>query len=289
MFKSGYTAIVGLPNVGKSTLLNAIIGEEIAITTHKPQTTRNKITGIYNDEDSQIIFLDSPGYHNIKRPLNKHMTETVGSALSDADVVIFMLDPKNISDDLVFELYKKVRDKPHLIVLNKIDKLNQDQLIKKVLYAREKFGTESIYSVSALEKNGITVIMGVIKDFLPEGPKYYPDDMFTKHNMRFLAEEIIREKALEFLHEEIPHGLAVIVDNFEEKENITVIQATIVVEKKSHKGILIVKGGDMIKKIGSAARLKIENMVGTKVYLELFVKIEKDWTKDLNKVREFVD
>ncbi len=277
--KTGFVGIIGRPNVGKSTLLNAILGEKIAITTDKPQTTRNSIRGIYTCEDSQIVFIDTPGIHKPKNKLGSYMDEMAVNTLREVDAVIFIVDssPKDGSgDSYVLDKLKETQT-PKILVINKIDKM-PPEVFKETYDYYEGLGLFSkVMGISALEGKNVDDLLEHAKSLLEEGPMYFPPDMVTDHPERFIVSEIIREKALLYLRDEVPHGIAVEIEAFREGKDLTSINACIYCEKKSHKGIILGSGGKKIKGIGRAARLEIEGLLGTKVYLELWVKVKENW------------
>ncbi|HEX7538958.1 MAG TPA: GTPase Era [Syntrophales bacterium] len=291
MFKSGFIAIAGRPNVGKSTLLNAILGEKIAITSSKPQTTRNKITGILNADDGQFIFLDTPGIHRAKTPLNRYMVKAATSTFSEVDLILFLIEADrgyDPDDGLIIESMREA-GVPVFLVINKIDLVAKPILLPLIDRFRGLYEFREIVPVSAARGNGVDRLVELIREALPEGPKFFPDDMFTDNTERFIAAEIVREKILLLTHREIPYATAVTVDSFKEDEekNMIRIAATITVEKDSQKGILIGKGGKMLKEIGTQARLEMEKFFAAKIFLELFVRVRKDWTKDAKWLKEF--
>ena len=291
MFKSGFIAIVGRPNVGKSTLLNAIVGEKLAITSSKPQTTRNRITGIRNTEDGQFIFLDTPGIHQAKTPLNRYMVKAATSAFGEVDLVLLLVEADRGFDpgDALIVDALRTADVPVFLVINKIDLVAKPMLLPLIDRFRGLHDFREIVPVSAATGDGLDRLLDLIRDAMPEGPKLFPDDMFTDNSERFIAAEIVREKILELTHREIPYATAVTVDSFKEDEgkNRIRIAATITVEKDSQKGILIGKGGRMLKEIGTQARLEMEKFFAAKIFLELFVRVRKDWTKDARWLKEF--
>ena len=291
MFKSGFIAIVGRPNVGKSTLLNAIVGEKLAITSSKPQTTRNRITGIRNTEDGQFIFLDTPGIHQAKTPLNRYMVKAATSAFGEVDLVLLLVEADRGFDpgDALIVDALRTADVPVFLVINKIDLVAKPMLLPLIDRFRGLRDFREIVPVSAATGDGLDRLLDLIRDAMPEGPKLFPDDMFTDNSERFIAAEIVREKILELTHREIPYATAVTVDSFKENEgkNRIRIAATITVEKDSQKGILIGKGGRMLKEIGTQARLEMEKFFAAKIFLELFVRVRKDWTKDARWLKEF--
>lgn len=287
-FKSGYIAIIGQPNVGKSTLLNRIIGEEVAITSPKPQTTRHKIIGIHNLPGAQLVFLDTPGFHKSEKAINKYMLGVIGGVIQDADVVCHMMEAKQEPDTLDIELARRAKGKKYIIILNKIDRLKKVSVEALKKHYQALFPDAYVVSTSAVNGDGVNDLVDVIIDKLPEGPAYFRQDIFTEQPVRFMAAEIIRGEAMNLLHQEIPYSIAVQIESFKEEPDITVIRAALIVEKNTHKGMLIGKNGQMIKKIGSLARVKIESLVGTKVYLDLVVKVEKNWTKDLDMTKRIL-
>lgn len=289
VFRSGYVAIVGQPNVGKSTLLNHILGERVAITTAKPQTTRHRITGIYNEEGYQVVFLDTPGYHESPKPLNQAMLEVVDQVLGDADVVCLMVEPRPSDADIDRALFERIGAKRCIVVINKADTVRPDEHERMAKRLHDEWGVQELVVLSALKGIGVGALLDAIKERLPEGPAYFPQDDYTDHNTRFLASEIIREQVFLKMHQEIPYSAAVEIEKYREPrgdEKVTTIVASIVVERDSQKGMVIGKGGKRIKEIGKEARKKIEEMIDGKVYLELNVRVEKDWTKDDKRLRE---
>lgn len=291
MFKSGFIGIIGRPNVGKSTLLNGIMGEKIAITTHKPQTTRNRITGIKNLENGQFIFLDTPGIHKAKTPLGKHMVSAAVDTFADMDIILLLVEAdRGLHNDDTFIIKSLQGGKiPVILVINKIDLIEKKKLLPLIDEFRNLFPFREIIPISALKNDGLDILLDTIWKILPEGPKYFPDDMITDLPERFLAAETIREKVTLLTHQEIPYSIAVVVDSFKEDEtrNLISIHATITVEKNSQKGILIGKRGSMLKEIGRQARLEMEKFFAVRIYLKLFIRVKKDWTKDSRMLKEF--
>lgn len=290
-FKSGFVTIIGRPNVGKSTLMNQIIGEKIAIISDKPQTTRNKIQCIYTGEDYQIVFLDTPGIHKPKHKLGQYMVKVAKETLKEVDVVLFVVDEGNSigpGDRFIMEQLEGI-DTPIILVMNKIDKMDQEQF--NALYASyEATGLfKDIIGISALEGANLHSLVNKIASYLPEGPQYFPGDMITDQPERVIVGEIIREKILHYTEQEIPHGVAVEVSMMKERQekDIIDIHATIYCERKSHKGIIIGKNGRKLKGIGKSAREDIEALLGTKVYLELWVKIKEDWRNSESILKGF--
>ena len=289
MFKSGFVAIVGKPNAGKSTLMNNIIKHKIAITSPKAQTTRNKIEGIYNDERMQVIFIDTPGIHKSTTKLGVELNKMAFSATRDVELTLLIVDASKRSDELdekVLERLKTLKS-PLVLVLNKIDLLTKEQLIKKTLEWNKKLDFTAIVPISALKDDNIEELKNVIYEYLPEGPMYYSSDAICSYPERFLVSELIREKILFFTQEEIPHSVAVVTESMKKKGDTYVINSCIIVDRESKKGIIIGKGGSMLKKIGSASRATIEELLGYKIYLELFVRVEKDWKNSNRYLKEF--
>lgn len=278
--KSGFVAIIGRPNVGKSTLLNRIVRQKIAIMSDKAQTTRNKIQGVYTTPEAQIIFIDTPGIHKPKHRLGDFMVETAYSALREVDATLFMVSaeqPRGRGDDFIIERLKN-SEAPVFLIINKIDTIHPDKLFAIIEDYRQQMEFKEIVPISATEGNNVEKLLEVIEAQMPEGPQYYPEDQVTDHPEYFIVSELIREKVLLLTREEVPHSVAVVVEDMKRDEYDKVhIQATIIVERSSQKGILIGKGGLMMKDIGIKARKDIENLLGNKVYLELWVKVQKNW------------
>jgi GTP-binding protein Era len=291
MFKSGFIAIIGKPNVGKSTLINKIIGEKVAITTHKPQTTRNRITGIKNLENAQLIFVDTPGIHRAKTILNRYLVDTARDAFTDADLILLLVEAGKEPDDDDRFILESLRDMPLpvILVINKIDLVKKESLLPLIESYRKRYSFREIIPLSALKGFSIDRLIECAVDLLTEGPQYFHTDLFTDLSERFLAAEMIREKLTLLTQKEIPYSAAVVVDQFQEEEerNLIRIQATINVEKDSQKGILIGKRGLMLKEIGRRARLDMETFFNAKIYLELYVRVRRNWTRDAKWLREF--
>ncbi len=293
--KSGFVGIVGRPNLGKSTLLNCILGEKIAITSSKPQTTRNAIRGIYTKQENgepvcQLVFIDTPGIHKPKNKLGEYMTDTSLSTLKEVDVILFLVDSppeeERGGDAFILNKLKEV-DTPKILVINKIDTI-QPETFSNIYMTYEKTGIfDFILGTNALEGKNVDVLLEKLEEMTEEGPMYFPEDMLTDHPERFLVSEIIREKLLMYLEEEVPHGVAVEIESFEDGEKLTRINAAIYCEKQSHKGIIIGKEGKKLKGIGKASRLEIEALLGTKVYLELFVKVKEKWRESTLAISNF--
>lgn len=284
--KSGFIGIIGRPNVGKSTLLNSILGEKIAITTDKPQTTRNSIRGIYTRFDQgtetdgvQMVFIDTPGIHKAKNKLGSAMTDMAVNTFKEVDVILFLVDgsiKKGPGDRYIVDMIKDL-DTPKVLVINKIDTMGPEEY-KEIFEEYDELDVfDAIFGTSALEGINVHDLMGKIEEYMEEGPMFFPDDMVTDHPERFIVSEIIREKVLNYLEEEVPHGVAIELESYKEEPKITRIGAVIYCEKKSHKGIIIGKKGKKLKGIGKSARLEIEALLGTKVYLELWVKVKENW------------
>ena len=279
--KSGFATLVGRPNVGKSTLMNHLIGQKIAITSDKPQTTRNRIQTVYTDERGQIIFLDTPGIHKAKNKLGEYMVNVAEHTLKEVDVILWLVEPTTFigaGERHIAEQLNRVKT-PVILVINKIDTVkNQDEILTFINAYKDICPFAEIVPVSALRKRNTDVLLEQIFKYLPYGPQYYDEDTVTDQPMRQIAAELIREKALRLLSDEIPHGIAVTIEKMTERENgIMDIEASIICEKDSHKGIIIGKGGAMLKKIGSAARREIEDMMETQVNLQLWVKVRREW------------
>ena len=279
--KSGFATLVGRPNVGKSTLMNHLIGQKIAITSDKPQTTRNRIQTVYTDERGQIIFLDTPGIHKAKNKLGEYMVNVAEHTLKEVDVILWLVEPTTFigaGARHIAEQLNRVKT-PVILVINKIDTVkNQDEILTFINAYKDICPFAEIVPVSALRKRNTDVLLEQIFKYLPYGPQYYDEDTVTDQPMRQIAAELIREKALRLLSDEIPHGIAVTIEKMTERENgIMDIEASIICEKDSHKGIIIGKGGSMLKKIGSAARREIEDMMETQVNLQLWVKVRREW------------
>ena len=280
-FKSGYVTLIGRPNVGKSTLMNQVIGQKIAITSNKPQTTRNKIQTIYTSDEGQIIFLDTPGIHKAKNKLGEYMVDVAVKNLKDCDVVVWLVEPTTYigaGEQEIVRLLKEVK-MPVILVINKIDTVKKEEVLTFIDAYRKIYDFDEIVPLSALKGDNTDTLVDLIFKYLPYGPKYFDDDEVTDQPMRQIVAEVIREKALHALSDEIPHGIAVTIEKMKDRPNgkIVDIEATIVCERDSHKGIIIGKGGSMLKKIGSNARYEIEHMLEQKVNLKLWVKVRKEW------------
>ncbi|MFX3633667.1 MAG: GTPase Era [Candidatus Pristimantibacillus sp.] len=279
-FRSGFVAIVGRPNVGKSTLMNHLIGQKIAIMSDKPQTTRNKIHGVYTTNDSQIVFLDTPGIHKPQSKLGDYMMKTAESALREVEAALFLVDVEDGiggGDRFIIEQLKKVKT-PVFLVMNKIDKVHPEQLLPIIAQYKDLYDFAEIIPISALRGNNVDTLLEQITKYLPEGPQYYPADQVTDHPEQFVVAELIREKILHKTREEIPHSIAVGIEDMRVQDNgVVYIGAVIYVERDSQKGIIIGKKGALLKEVGALARFDIENLLGSKTFLELWVKVKKDW------------
>ncbi len=290
-FKSGFISILGRPNVGKSTLFNRFLGEKVAIISPKPQTTRNRILGVKNVEGGQLIFLDTPGIHEGRSPLNQRMVETALSAGRDADVLLFLVEASSRSGEEEEQMIKSFEGNQgvFLLVINKIDQVKKGILLPVIDRFQKLRPFEAIIPVSAMTGEGVDILLGEILRCLPESPPYYPEEVMTDQTERFLVSEIIREKVIQQAYQEIPYVTAVTVESFKEQpeKNLVIIQANIHVERETHKKILIGKGGQKLKKIGETARMEIESFLGKRVYLELWVNIEKNWTRDPRALNRF--
>ena len=289
-FKSGFVAIVGRPNVGKSTFMNYVLGQKIAIMSDKAQTTRNKIQGVYTKDDAQIVFLDPPGIHKPKHELGEFMVKSAYSALKEVDAVLFMVnvsEKRGSGDDFIIEKLKGIKT-PIFLVLNKIDLVTPEVLLERVESYKDALDFAGVFPISVLQGNNVNELMEGLINALPEGPQYYPADQITDHPEYFVVSELIREKILQLTQEEIPHSVAVTVDKMQKDEFDKVhVYANIIVERKSQKGIIIGKGGRLLKEIGTRARRDIQQLLGNKVYLELWVKVEKDWRKRKSNLQEY--
>ena len=288
-YKSGFVSIIGRPNVGKSTFLNRIIGQKIAIMSDKPQTTRNKIQGVYTENDAQVIFIDTPGIHKPKHKLGDFMVKMAQTTLKEVDIVLFMVNAVEgfgRGEEFIIEKLKETKQ-PVFLVINKIDQLHPEQLLELIDQYRKLHEFAEIVPISALDGNNVDALIGTIKKYLPEGPQYYPDNQVTDHPERFIIAELIREKVLHLTREEVPHSVAVVIDAIQKREGGAVyINATIVVERPSQKGIIIGKQGKMLKEVGKRARFDIEALLGSKVFLEVWVKVQKDWRNKMSQLRD---
>ena len=279
--KSGFVTLIGRPNVGKSTLMNHLIGQKIAITSNKPQTTRNRIQTVYTDERGQIVFLDTPGIHKAKNKLGEYMVNVAERTLNEVDVILWLVEPSTFigaGERHIVEQLKRTKT-PVILIINKVDTVDKKEIIKYMDTYRKVYDFAEIIPVSALRAQNLVTVLDQIFKYLPYGPMFYDEDTITDQPQRQIVAEMIREKALRCLDEEIPHGIAVAIDQMKERKGggMFDIDATIICERDSHKGIIIGKGGSMLKRIGSEARRDIENMLEAKVNLQLWVKVKKDW------------
>ncbi len=291
MFRSGYAVMIGRPNVGKSTLMNHLIGQKIAITSRKPQTTRNRIETVLTTEEGQIIFLDTPGMiKKTENRLGEYLMDVSVRTISDADVVLFLVEPSSFVGEGDRAIIKKLKasKKPVILVVNKIDRVKKAQLPAVIEAYAQLMDFQDIIPVSAMQGTNVDTLRDAILKALPEGPKYYDEEVVTDQTLRQIAGEVIREKALRDLGAEVPHGIAVLIDAYKEKsETLTSIEATIVCERESHKKIIIGKDGAMLKRIGTDARKELEEIIGTQVYLKLWVKVRKNWRDSARDLKNF--
>ncbi|CZQ82357.1 MAG TPA: GTPase Era [Trichococcus sp.] len=289
-FKSGFVSIIGRPNVGKSTLLNRIVGQKVAIMSDVPQTTRNKIQGVVTSDDSQIVFIDTPGIHKPQTRLNDFMLKSAYSTFNEVDLVLFMVnaaEKRGAGDNFILEKLKNLRT-PKFLVINKIDQVKPEELLKIIMDYTSDNEFNEVIPISAIQGNNVDEMMVTIKKYMPEGPQFYPDDQVTDHPEYFVVSEFIREKILQLTKEEVPHSVAVVVESMLRNEDDKVhVHATIIVDRTSQKGIIIGKGGKMLKEIGVRARRDIEAMLGDKIYLELWVKVQKDWRDKQSYLQDY--
>ena len=277
--KSGFAALIGRPNVGKSTLMNCLIGQKIAITSKKPQTTRNRIQTVYTSEEGQIVFVDTPGIHKAKNKLGDYMVNVAEHSLREVDVILWLVEPTDYigaGEQHIIEQLKKIKT-PVILVINKIDTVKKEQLLGYIDLYRKQLDFAEIVPVSALKKDNTGVLLAQIMKYLPYGPAFYDEDTITDQPTRQIVAELIREKVLRSIDEEIPHGVAVTIESMKYGKKLVDINATIICERDSHKGIIIGKGGQMLKKIGSMARAEIEDLLEQHVNIQLWVKVKKDW------------
>ena len=283
--KSGFIGLVGRPNVGKSTLLNSIIGRKVAITSNKPQTTRNNIQGIYTDEDYQMVFVDTPGIHKPKHKLGKVLNKQAFFSINDVDIILFLVDiteKLGPGDKFIIDMFKNI-NKPVILILNKIDKLPKEEILLKIDEYKDLYNFDEIVPVSALKKENVSHLVDVLKKYLPDTIKYFDNNIITNVDVTFMISEYIREKVLELTDEEVPHSTTCIIENIEEDNNVITINASIIVDRDNLKKIIIGKNGSMIKEIGIRARKDIEQLLNKKVYLDLFVKVIPKW-RDKDKI-----
>ena len=287
MFKSGFVTIIGKPNVGKSTLLNRIINEKVAIVSPKPQTTRNKIIGILNDDESQIVFIDTPGIHKSKNKLDEFMQDSIDNAMEGVDIILLVLDATKPIREKDVDFVKSYDDKNTILVLNKIDETKFDELMPKLGLFNNLKNIVDIVPISAKTGKNVDNLVSLIKKHLKPGVKYFLNDEFTDKSERFLVAEAIREKVLLLLQDEIPHGVAVDIIEYKETDSLYTISADLICERESHKKIIIGKGGEMLKKIGIQSRKEIEAIVGTKVMLNLYVKVRENWRNNRTYMNDY--
>lgn len=294
-FKSGFVTLVGRTNVGKSTLLNSLVKEKVAITANKVQTTRTAIKAILNDENYQIIITDTPGIHKPKTKLGETMVSTAFTMFSEVDVILFLIEADSTEigrgDRLILDRIKESK-KPCILIINKIDLVKREKLLNLIKIYNDEYAFKAVVPISATKEDGVQAVIDEIVKILPEGPKYYSDDEYTDQTVRQIAEEIIREKALKFLNDEVPHGIYIEIEKFKDRktskgEDIYDVDAIIYCLRESHKGIIIGKGGNLLKKIASTARQDIEEMLGTKVNLKVWVKVKEDWQEKDSIVNKF--
>ncbi|GMA52162.1 GTPase Era [Alicyclobacillus contaminans] len=290
-YRSGFAALVGRPNVGKSTLLNALVGQKVAIMSNRPQTTRNRIRGVLTTPEMQIVFIDTPGIHKPHHRLGEYMVEAAEATFREVDVILFVCDvtqPNHPGDDHVLEKLKNVQT-PVFLVLNKVDAVEKPKILEMIATYRDKHSFAEIIPVSAKHQEQLDVLTAALARVLPEGPQFYPADMVTDHPEQFIISEIIREKVLHLTREEVPHSVAVGIEQLERREasDVLYIHAVIYTERDSQKGILIGKRGAMLRKVGQLARQELEALFGNKVYLELWVKVKKDWRNEPSMLRRF--
>ena len=289
-FKSGFISIIGRPNVGKSTLLNRIVGQKVAIMSDTPQTTRNKIQGVVTTDQAQMVFIDTPGIHKPKHRLNDFMLQSAYSTFNEVDIVLFMVnaeEKRGAGDNFIMERLKNIRT-PKFLIINKIDKINPESLLEIITDYTSVQECDEVIPISATNGNNIESMLETIQNYLPEGPQYYPADQVTDHPEYFIVSEFIREKVLQLTRDEIPHSVAVVVESMQRNENNKIhVHATIVVDRASQKGMIIGKGGKMLKEIGTRARRDIEVMLGDKIFLELWVKVQRDWRDKQTHLQEY--
>ncbi len=289
-FKSGFVSITGRPNVGKSSLLNKLLGQKVVITSPKPQTTRNSIRGVLTAAGYQIVFIDTPGIHKPRNSLGEYMVQKAQQSLTEVDVVLFLTDVEGIGkgDRYIINTFKQIKT-PVVLAINKIDLVSQKKVEALIQQYQTSFEFKQIIPISVLEDKNLNTVINTLVNLLPEGPRYYPEDMVTDQPERFIISELIREKVLNLTGEEVPHGVAVEVEEIAEKEdkNLVYVRATIYCERDSHKGILIGKSGRMLKQIGEKSRQDIEKLLGARIFLDLWVKVKKNWRKNQIYVRNF--
>ncbi|MBN8208327.1 GTPase Era [Bacillus sp. NTK071] len=291
VFKSGFVSIVGRPNVGKSTLLNEVIGQKIAIMSDKAQTTRNKVQGVYTTNDAQVVFIDTPGIHKPKHKLGDFMIKMAQSSLNEVDLILFVINAEEgygAGDQYIIERLQNV-ESPVFLVINKIDQVHPEQLFPMINFYKDKYPFAEIVPISALQGNNVNTLLEQVVDYLEEGPQYYPSDHVTDHPERFIVAELVREKVLHLTREEIPHSVTVVTEQMVKREGSDVIDihVTVVVERSSQKGIIIGKQGKMLKEVGKRARQDIEALLGSRVFMEIWVKVVKDWRNKPSSLRDY--
>lgn len=291
VYKSGFISIIGRPNVGKSTFLNHVVGQKIAIMSDKPQTTRNRVQGVVTTDDAQFIYIDTPGIHKPKHRLGDFMVKVARNTLAEVDIIMFMVNAEQKigpGDRYILEMLEHTK-KPVFLIINKIDLVHPDALLETIVTYKEEYDFTEIVPISALQGNNVDRLLETLKKYLPEGPQYYPEDQVTDHPERFIIAEFIREKVLHATREEIPHSVAVVIEKIERDDKLDMINimATIVVDRDSQKGIVIGKQGSLLKEIGTKARRDIEMLLGTKVFLELWVRVQKDWRNKPGRLKEY--
>ena len=287
--KSGFVTLIGRPNVGKSTLINSIVGKKVAITSNKPQTTRNIIQGIYNDSESQIVFVDTPGIHKPIHKLGKTLNKQAYYSVGDVDIILLLVDGSEQlgkGDKYIIETLKETK-KPVILVINKIDKITKEEILEKINEYKDLYDFKEIIPLSALKKNNIDTVTKVLKNYLTDSIKYYEDDMYTNKTIPFIIAETVREKVFNLTEEEVPHGITCVTENIEKKKESYFINVAIIVDRDSLKKIIIGKHGNKIKEIGTKARIDIEELLGSKVYLDLFVKSIPKWRDKEKYLQEF--
>ncbi|AOY60567.1 MULTISPECIES: GTPase Era [Desulfococcus] len=288
-FRSGFVMLAGAPNVGKSTLLNRMLGEKVSITSRKAQTTRNRILGVLHQKDAQLIFLDTPGVHKATQALNVRMVDVALAAMADADLILFMVDLKSPDPDAETFLLEKIRQqqRPAVLALNKTDQVRSETVLQAIDHWRTTYPFQAVVPISAKHGHQVDALIREMADLMPEGPPFFPEDAVTDMPERFIAAEMIREKVFRLTGQEIPYATAVTVESFKEKEGLVSIHATIHVERSSQKAIVIGREGAKLKQIGRAAREELERMMGTRVFLKLFVRVQKNWSRDTRALRKF--
>lgn len=287
--KSGFVSLIGRPNVGKSTLLNSIIGKKVAITSNKPQTTRNIIQGIYNDSDTQIVFVDTPGIHKPKYKLGNYLNKQAYYSISDVDIILFLVDiTESLGKGDLFVLDKiKEENKPVILILNKIDKIKKEDILSKINEYKDLYPFKEIIPLSALKKDNIDTLINVLKEYLPDNVKYFMDSEYTNQRTEFLISEIVREKVFNKTEEEVPHSVTCVVEQIKKDKDKYIINVAIIVDRDSLKKIIIGKNGSKIKEIGIESRIELEKLLGKKIYLELFVRTIKNWRDKEKYLTEF--